>query len=307
MFPWISLALAAPPSGAVAMDPVIALRFAWPDRMSCLVATTTDTSGLGGSRDGRVVMSRTLEVRDEGERLRIVHGPSRVAGADGTPMDAVVARRPDFLLSRDGHLRRVDGASGSPVWMALQERLAAEWERTFGMWSGLYVSETVSGSAVAEGASALFPEGAMAQWFYRFRVIDRVPCADEVGEPRCLALAYEANPWGTGMRGLLDAGARPVVGAPEGAGVTWTETLMALQGELVVESTTLVPYRRVEETRARARASWEGGGGALSAVVRTEEAWSCSVPAAPPPAPVLLLDSPDAPPPLPSAPPPLPR
>jgi hypothetical protein len=144
------------------------------------------------------------------------------------------------------------------------------------MWSGLYVSETVSGSAVAEGAAAMFPDGASAQWFYRFHVVDRVACAGESGEPRCLKLAYEANPWGNGMRALLDAGGRAPLGAPEGAAMAWSEMLLGLSGELVIETTTLLPQSRVEETRLHARGAWEGGGGVLDVVTRSEERWSCA-------------------------------
>lgn len=325
----LPLALAAPPPlppplTAPRLDDVVGLHFGWPAGLTCETVETITRSGLGAG-DGVVRVQRELRVEAVPGGVAVHQGRVVAEGAISAAASLALLR-PAVVVGEDGHATgitavedhiqavrtraaqavvRVDAAQKPALGLALraasdavglQTRTIDEWERAVGVWSGVYVSEAVSGSAVANGPSALFPAGAAAQWFYSFHIEGRVPCGAEVGEPRCVTIAYEAAPWGGGKKALLGDAGGLLPPLPEGEAVTWTEVMIGLRGTLTLDPSTLVPTHRAEVTRLLAKATWPSGEQRLSLEASTDERWTCAVQR-----PAVIVDP--LPPPPPTAPP----
>lgn len=244
----LSLVLATHASHAG--EPMVALRFGWKPGLSCDVQTRT--TGPAGTR----VVNGAVAVESAPDGVRLV------AGGDS-------ALDPAVVIGGDGHLRRLEADEGKTAL----NRLSLAWERAFGMWSGLTVPESVSGSAVQYGPSAVYPAGASTDWFYRFHIADRADCDGVRGGPMCVTLAYDADAFGSGVKQVLDRGLAAELG---GGDPTWQSPKITLRGQLKVEESTLIPLSRTEEHTIKVAAvSPFGATEAVTRVVRTEETWSC--------------------------------
>lgn len=247
----LALLLTTPPSAAA--DPMVSLRFGWKPGLTCDVETRTTTSGAATKVSRHAI---TVESAPDGVRL--------VAGGDRGLDPAVV-------IGADGHLKRLEADEGKTAL----NRLNLAWERSLGMWSGLTVPESVNGSAVQYGPSAVFPNAAAANWFYRFHIADRKDCDGVRGGPMCVTLAYDADAFGPGVKQILDRGLAPQVAAG-GPDPEWQAPKITLRGQLVVEESTLVPISRTEEhTITVAAVSPFGATEAITRVTKTAESWSC--------------------------------
>jgi len=285
--------------------PRVALHFGWSAGQSCTVASMHQQVGSPEVIEVR----RSFDVASHPDGLLVHQTALDVRG--GLPASAAVEalreRDPDFVVGEDGHFVRIEGdadfwgemgqeaqrlLAGLPVAMrppvertmakltsasSVEHRLATSWERSLGMWSGLDVAASTSGSGVTAGPSALFPLAAETQWFYRYHFGDDAPCDHSPDAPRCITLFYEGDAWGAGLKQLLGGEARTAVdGLPsEDTVLTWKSPSLTVRGEVLLDPTTMIPRWRTEQHQLKSLTTWEGGASVVDIGLRVTDRWTC--------------------------------
>lgn len=292
----------------------IGLRFSWPVGLECTVQLTEARAGLGPRWDGAGVGSHSFVVQSWPDGLLLHRTGATWEYTSGGPQDDVgrlLDRAswvlPDRILSFDGHFRRIEHLEAYVTGLhaelaaalrplspeareAVESRLAAEyatrplqsklawqWEQTIGMWNGVLLPELATGTGFADGADELLPEGEVP-WVYSFNIVQRMPCAEETGEPLCVRIEYTAAP-GARTTSLLQANQALLLG-PEGANaadVVWSESKVTRRGEMILTTSTLVPLTRTETHHVVTEARWGGDKVQfLDLTATVSERWGCS-------------------------------
>ncbi|HYG66079.1 MAG TPA: hypothetical protein VD838_00420 [Anaeromyxobacteraceae bacterium] len=267
---------------------VVALRFAWPERLEAQVIQRVTRTRTGQPTRRSTTRFAQLAARD-GDRHRISVRDVRFEGDLPIPPGAGVTRA-DFvaateaivqLVTAQGELAAIEGTE--PVKALLQKTLEASdvpkaqleravalgdaalraesqeaWNLAVGFWIGAELELGERYGLENEAELPLLP-GTTARYEVEFGVARKVPCAPGEKAARCVEIGLRSVPDPEVMpritTALVERMAGPEVKIPEAAiqGVEVENELV-----LVTEPSTLVPHRLVWTKAIRVTALGEG-------------------------------------------------
>jgi hypothetical protein len=288
----LALATLAAPSTAQAgarKPEVVALRFAWPEKLESKVTYRSTRTRTG--QPARTSLSRfeQLATREgDGWRLTVrdvaLEGDLPVPpGADVTPADFVAATEAIVqVVTAEGELSRIEGTEAVRALLAktleaakvpkeqldraldlgegaMRAESQETWNLAVGFWIGADLELGERYGLENEAEIPLLP-GTTARYQVEFGVARKVPCAAGEKALRCVEIGLRSVPDPEVLprvtTALVSRLAGPEPKIPEGA---IEEVAIENELTLVTDPATLVPYRLVWTKAVRVTAQDEGG------------------------------------------------
>lgn len=289
----LALALAALPARSAAEErtrkpEVVALRFAWPEKLEAQVTYRSTRTRTG--QPGRSSVSRYAQTaRREGERYRISVHDVRLEGDLPIPPGASVTTE-DFvaateamvqIVTGEGELAAIEGTEAVRALLAktleatqippehLERALAMgdaamkaesqeSWNLAVGFWIGADLELGERYGLENEAELPLLP-GTTAKYEVEFGVARKVPCTASEKTLRCVEVSLRSVPDPEVMPKITTALLTRLAG-PEAKIPADAIREMAIENELllVTEPATLVPHRLVWTKAIRMTAQGEG-------------------------------------------------